>query len=145
MLRFFIQSFLLVQQFFSRADLRVSPCFSHGLGCFALSWDHPCGCFLKFVIHVSEELCRFAFFSLSSDAIMHGEGYLYLETAWESCGLFHVLNACWDSLAMRNCFGLYPCSFSWRKPFGPSSTLANSLGLTSSFGDFLHFVVDGSY
>jgi hypothetical protein len=41
------------------------------------------------------------------------------------------MNAYRVPLTVRNCFRLCRCSFSWQRPFGPSSALANSSGLTS--------------
>jgi hypothetical protein len=69
--------------------------------------------------------------SLSSHGVTHGEVYLYLEPAQESPGLFKAINTYCVPLAVRNCFWLYRCSFSWQRPSGPSSAFANSLGLTS--------------
>ena len=83
--------------------------------------------------------------SLSSRAIISGEAYLNLETARESRGLFKGLNAFGVPLAVRLWLGLCSCSLSWRKPFGSFSALASSLGLTSPFGDYTHFAVDGIY
>jgi hypothetical protein len=80
--------------------------------------------------HASHRICIGSLLLIpSSCAIMPGEAYLNLESAQESRGLFKVLNACWVPLAVRNRFWLYSCSLSWRKSFGPSSALANSLGL----------------
>ena len=83
--------------------------------------------------------------SPSSRAITHWEAYFNLESAQESRKLFKVLNMCWVPLAVRICFGQCSCLLSWRKPVGPSSALANSLGLMSPFQDHTHFVVDRSY
>ena len=70
-------------------------------------------------------------FSLTSCAITCGEAFYYLETEPESHRLFGAIDTYWVPLAVRNCFGLYCCSFSWLRPVGPSSALANSLGLAS--------------
>ena len=130
---FFVQSFLLVQQFSPRT-VSCAPYDSH------MDWGASHSSRIAhMVVPLSSPFTSHRshvgslFLSLSSCAITHGEAYLYLETARESRRLFEALNTCWVPLAVRNCFGLYHCSFSWGKPVGPSSALANSLGLMSPF------------
>ena len=98
------------------------------------------------LLYTSHRTCvQSLLLSLSSCAITRGEAYSNLESAWESHRLLEALNACWVLLAVRNCFGLCSCSLSWRKPFWPSSSPANSLGLLSPTGDCACFAVDESY
>jgi len=64
---------------------------------------------------------------------LHNKGPIGMgrTTAWESRGLIEVMNTYWVTLAVRTASGLIAVLSAEKRPVGPFSALANSLGLTN--------------